>query len=637
MTDSNKILLVLPEEKLLNAIAKNILRDHAIEKAKTTAAARKALHEFEPNVILVAERMENGGGLKFVIEVLTTNPSQQVILLSEGKSRLNQRQALVLGLADWLTLPLKPDVVRKSVKQALDRHGRWKNWRLKDQRLATGPLEQRVDELETIFRVGRAITAQLDLDQVLSEVLSAAVTITGAEEGSILLPDEESGELYMVAARNFQEEFVRTFRLPVEDTHAGQVYQSGEPFFLHEKDPQKIKTAYLVFSLAYVPLIYHGRTIGVLGVDNRRKKSGIDQENMVLLNAVADYAAIAIENAKLYAQTEEERGKLSTILTQIEDGVLVVSESGEILLLNHVVRKAFDLGDADFTGQQFDQVFSANALLAALRGESPNPDRIEIQTGEDIYYRLSVTPIEGIGRAISMHDITYLKKLNQVKTEFVNTVTHDLRSPLTSILGYVDLMRRVGDVNDKQLEFIERVKDSVSHITSLIDEVLNLGRVETQLDANFRKVSLASVVQELVVGFRPILAEKELTLKVDVADSLSPVFGDAVQLRQVFENLVGNAIKYTNPGGCISVTVEDEVEQIIIRVQDDGVGIPLAAQAKIFDRFYRAPNVAAHIPGTGLGLSITKSIVENHRGRIWVDSKEGEGSIFSLVLPVYEG
>jgi len=298
------------------------------------------------------------------------------------------------------------------------------------------------------------------------------------------------------------------------------------------------------------------------------------------------------------------------------------------------VRNAFALGETDFSGQKVEQVLNHSELLAALRGESPNPDRIEIQVGDDRYYRLSITAIEGIGQAISMHDISYLKKLSEVKTEFVNAITHDLRSPLTSILGYVDLLHRVGEVNDKQAEFIARVQGSVSHITSLMDKVLSLGQVETQLDANFRQVSLGPVIQEVVAGFEPALTKKSLTLAVDVAEPLLPVFGDTVQLRQVFENLIGNAVKYTQHGDIISLTADQEGEQIIIRIQDHGCGIPLEVQSKIFDRFYRAPNVAADTPGTGLGLFITKSIVDNHNGRIWVDSKEGEGSVFSLVLPV---
>lgn len=637
MTDTNNILLAFSDEKLLDVMAQNILGEYRIEKANTIATAREALRTAQPDLLMVEEGLDGGGGLGFVIELLTNNPLLQVILLSGEKSRLNHRQALILGLADWLTLPIRPDTVRESVRQVLARGERWKAWLRREESRVTGSLVQRVDELETIFNVGRAVTAQLDLDQVLAEVVNAAVTITGAEEGSILLPDEETGELYMVAARNFQEEFVRTFRLPVEDTHAGQVFRTGEPLFLHETDPQKIKTSYLVFSLVYVPLIFHGHPIGVLGVDNRVNKAGLDEENFALLSAMADYAAIAIENAKLYAQTESERSKLAAILNQIEDGVLVVSESEKILMLNHVIRRAFNLGDESFIGKKVDEVIFNNALLMALKGESPHPDQIEIRIGEEIYYRASVTSIQGVGKAVSMHDISYLKKLNEVKTEFVNTVTHDLRSPLTSILGYVDLLHRVGDVNDQQAEYIERVQRSVSHITSLIDEVLKLGRVETELDAHFTRLDLLPLIQELTDGFAPTLDEKGQTLALDLAEELPPVFGDAVQLRQVFENLIGNAIKYTDHAGYISVVVGAEKEQIIIRVQDNGRGIPLADQSKIFDRFYRAPNVAKDTPGTGLGLSITKSIVENHHGRIWVDSKEGEGSVFSLVLPVYEG
>jgi len=217
----------------------------------------------------------------------------------------------------------------------------------------------------------------------------------------------------------------------------------------------------------------------------------------------------------------------------------------------------------------------------------------------------------------------------------MHNITHDLRSPLTSIMGYVELIKRVGEVNEKQAEFIQRIQASSRHISNLVEEVLQLGKIETQLDANFRMVSLSPIIEEVIHGLKPALVEKKQTLIYDHADHIPSVYGDPVQLRQLFQNLIGNAVKYTGPDGEIVVRVRQEREQVIVRVRDNGRGIPLEDQSKIFERFYRSMNVSTDIEGTGLGLSITKAIVDNHRGRIWVDSKVGEGSVFSVVLPMY--
>jgi two-component system phosphate regulon sensor histidine kinase PhoR len=631
-----KVLLAFSDERNIQSLASDILAGYQVEIARTVEEVNQNLASFRPAVLLIDETFADGRGLDMDSRLLEENPALPVILFSAQDSLLTPGQVLSLGLVDWFQHPFEPQAVVPALAKAFNRSKRFKNWQLIETRRVTGSLQDRVNELETIFKVGRAMTSRLDLDQVLAEVVQAAVEVTGAEEGSILLPDEETGELYMRASRNFHEDFVRTFRLPVSDTYAGQVFRTGQPLFLNEGDPQKIKTAYLVFSIIYVPLIYGDQIIGVLGVDNRESKRGFDDQKLTLLRTMADYAAIAIENAKLFSQTEVARSKLESILRQVEDGVLVVGEDERLILVNHVVRTAFDLGDQVLEGKKYSEVFSHRVLLMALRGSAPNPERIEIRIDDRKYFRARATHIDGVGQVVTLHDISYLKELDQAKTEFVTNVSHDLRTPLTSIMGYVELIKRVGEVNDQQTDYIQRVQASVHNITRMINEILELGKIENRLDKNFEMVLLPPIIEDVVAGQKPVIAERKQTLSLNLSPGLPAVFGDSVQLRQLAENLIGNAVKYTGRGGNITVTGEQEKDQVILRVKDTGYGIPLEDQAKIFDRFYRAQNVTSETQGTGLGLSITKSIVDNHKGRIWVDSKEGEGSTFTVVLPIYE-
>ncbi len=611
-----------------------ILNDYKIISAPGREAALSAFSAANPDLVLVEVAQKGDEFFQLTAELLEREPALPVILLTDQPLDFTPQEAIRLGVVDLLLLPLSREGVRAAVKSALKRSKQWENWVKTETKAITGPLLQRVDELEEIFNVGRSLTSKLDLDSVLTEVVDAAVRITGAEEGHILLLDEKSGELYMRAARNFQEEFVRTFRLPVDDTYAGQVVQTGKPLFLNTEDPQKIKTSYLVYSIVYVPLIYHERTIGVLGVDNRESGKSFENQHVTALSTMAQYAAIAIENAKLYSLTESERKKLDAILTQIEDGVIVIDEQGCILMVNHVVRQIFALGNEDLTGKKFDQVFTSRDLLIALRGEALNPERIEVRQGDQSYYRAQVTDIPGVGKAVALHDISYLKELDKLKTDFVNTISHDLRTPLTSIMGYVELIKRSGEVNEQQVDYIQRVQASVHHITSLISEVLTLGKVEISLDANFKDTQFLPIINEAITGCKLLMEQKNQKLELDLPRKLPDVFGDPVQLRQMVENLLGNAIKYTDLAGTIGVRALEDNGQFILQVKDNGRGIPLEDQPKIFERFYRAANVSEDTQGTGLGLAITKSIVDNHRGRIWVDSKVGKGSIFTIVLPL---
>jgi two-component system NtrC family sensor kinase len=583
--------------------------------------------------MLLGDNLEDGNFLELAEELLERQPTLPIILITSNDREITAREVMHLGLVDWLIPPINAEQIFSTVERGLKRAHQWEEWLKLESARYTRPLLRRVDELETIYKIGRSVTGQLDLDGVLTAVVDAAVTITGAEEGNLLLLDEDSGELYMRAAKNFKEEFVQTFRLPVDDTYAGQVMQSGQPLFLNTPDPKKIKTSYLVYSIIYVPLIYHGKPIGVLGVDNRDTDKSFSEKDITLLSTMADYAAIAIENAKLYSQTEIERKKFENILTQVEDGVIVVDDNNILQMVNHTVIEAFGLEDQELIGKPFEEVFIERDLLMAVRGESLDPQRIEIRIDDTSVYRAQVTKIPEVGTVIALHDISYLKEVDRLKTDFVNTVSHDIRTPLTSIMGYVELIKRGGEVNQMQRDYIRRVQSSVHHITSLISEVLNLGRIEVGVNEEFTNVSLEPILKEMLIEQKQLIDENKQILEVKIPAELPQIFGDPTQLRQMIENLLGNARKYTPEGGKISFTIQVETEQIILQVADTGCGIPLEEQAKIFDRFYRASNVTPEVSGTGLGLAITKSVVENHRGRIWVDSMIDKGSVFTVVLP----
>jgi two-component system NtrC family sensor kinase len=247
---------------------------------------------------------------------------------------------------------------------------------------------------------------------------------------------------------------------------------------------------------------------------------------------------------------------------------------------------------------------------------------------------VQVTTVPAVGILATLHDITYLKELDRIKTDFVNMVSHDLRSPLTAILGYVELIQRAGEVSPQQTEFIERIRLSVNNITALITDLLDLGRIEVGLDEEIESVPLSLIISDAIDSLDQRLKKKKQKLKLEIEGELPSVAGNPTQLRQMLENLLNNAVKYTPEGGSIRLLGFEEDGQVILQVADTGPGIPTKEQRRIFDRFYRASNVTKDIQGTGLGLSIVKSIVDNHRGRIWVDSILGKGAVFTIVLPI---
>jgi PAS domain S-box-containing protein len=323
--------------------------------------------------------------------------------------------------------------------------------------------------------------------------------------------------------------------------------------------------------------------------------------------------------------------ELETILRQMHDGILVVDEANRILLMNQALRQTFGLGTQEFIGKEVEQTIPNLGLLDAFKTQGLHH---EVQNQDGRVFDVRVSKIPGLGRIAVLHDITYLKEMDRMKGDFVNTVAHDLRSPLTAILGYVELIERTGPVTPQQAEFINRVKSSVYTSTNLIDDLLKLGRVEVGALDEVTPVNVKLLLANALANYQVLVKEKELILHLGKSGELPPVMGSRVQLNQLVDNLIGNAVKYTPPGGQIRVTLGEEENQLILRVADTGPGIPLDEQGHIFEKFYRASNAPEGVAGTGLGLAIVKNIVDNHRGRIWVDSKPGEGAKFIVVLPL---
>ncbi len=409
--------------------------------------------------------------------------------------------------------------------------------------------------------------------------------------------------------------------------------QSGQPVLLDEETLKKIKTDYLVYSLVYVPLKTHNRTVGVLGVDNRNIKKPFTDYHVRLLSAVADYAAIAIENARVFSDTDYERARLETILAKVQDGVIILDSDNNISFINQGARDALSLESTDFAKQPAGSVLKNNQVMDLIeKGGS----RAEINLEEGRVMDAQVTPISNVGTVITLHDVSMFKELDRAKSDFVNTVSHDLRTPLTTILGYVELVERVGPVTDLQREYIHHVQTSVHNITNLVTDLLNLGRIEAGVDKHKESVRVDMLIGEACETLKDQLAYKGHRLSVEVPSNLPSVWGNPILLAQVVDNLLGNSIKYTPPGGQIFIKAEVDSDQMILQFKDTGVGIPPMDLPFIFDKFYRASNAAGEASGTGLGLAIVKSIIETHYGRIWVDSVMSQGSTFNVVLPLKE-
>lgn len=600
-------------------------------------AAETVLQTQSPDLVVMSDQVNGHSHSDYSPLWIDNYPFIPFILLISPGSGADPLHAVRSGCFDAWKLPLRSEDMLRSLRRALARRKNWIDLARRLNQQASERPDARARVIETLQRVGSRITSTFDLDEILNAVVDAAVELTGAEEGSLLLLDEPAGEFYMRASRNFNEDFARNFRLPEQDRSLAEVIRTGKPLVFSEKTPQKLKTAYLVHTLVFMPIRVKEYVIGVLEVDHRESGPNFTEQHLSLLAALADYAAIAIENTRLYRRTEAERKQLETILINMEEAVIVVDSDARLVMVNRKARHVFGIQEGEVHGRRAQEIITHAELLEILTDTSlAAPTRMEISLEDGRVLNSQVTPLPGVGLAVSMQDITHLKELDQIKSDFVHTVSHDLRSPLTAILGYAELLDRVGPVNDQQREFIHRVQMSVQNITALINDLLDLGRIEAGFDARKEVTAIGPIAHYAIDGMMDRFTEKSQELIMNVPDDLPPVLGNPVRLRQMLNNLAVNANKYTQTGGSILVSAHAEGSQVILHVSDNGPGIPLSEQPFIFDKFYRASNVKSDIPGTGLGLAIVRSIVENHDGRIWVDSQPGKGTTFTVVLPTIE-
>jgi signal transduction histidine kinase len=278
-------------------------------------------------------------------------------------------------------------------------------------------------------------------------------------------------------------------------------------------------------------------------------------------------------------------------------------------------------------------------LLQDHRGGPPvSTVEFELATGRTLLASAStIISADGsvLGRVCVLRDVTHFKEVDKMKTEFVATVSHDLRAPLTFMRGYATMLPMVGPLNERQRDFGDKIIGGVEQMTALIDDLLDLGRLEAGVGLVREPVNMDKIIREVVESLSPHAGHKELKVEVDVPAGLPSLAGDASFLRQAITNLVDNAIKYTPKGGEVRITARVQGATFHFSVADTGVGIAPADQAHLFERFFRVRQRGpSQIKGSGLGLAIVKGIIERHGGRVSVESKLGQGSTFSFTLPV---
>jgi PAS domain S-box-containing protein len=498
---------------------------------------------------------------------------------------------------------------------------------------------------QQLTRTGRLLTTELDPAAVLDEVAQQAPELVNADACAIRVLEDD--ELVVSAAVGEGAEEAVGSRSRASARLSGDVVQSRAPVALEsagadarlrELDPMLLagNSSYLG-----VPLTGpDGAPLGVLAVYCIEPRPWREEEIEAML-ALAASTSAALANAELYQRVALEKERSFAILANIADGIVAVDREGLVVLWNEAAAKITGVATADALGRP-----PVDVLQRTLESDTDVPvgDRlVSIMRGREEVW-LSVTeavmrdPAGAVaGRIFAFRDISSDRLVEQMKSDFVSTVSHELRTPLTSIYGFAEtLLRRDVMFGASEREtFLGYIASESQRLTGIVDALLNVARLDTgDLQVNIAPTDVRGLVDEVVQSAQDAAAAGQ-QLVVDLPPEPLAANADRDKLRQVCSILLDNALKYSRNGGTVTVGVERKDDRVEVSVADEGIGIPQAEQEQIFRKFYRGADADQRVGsgGTGLGLFIARGLVTAMGGRIWVESREGEGSTFAFELP----
>jgi two-component system phosphate regulon sensor histidine kinase PhoR len=494
---------------------------------------------------------------------------------------------------------------------------------------------------QQLTRTGRLLTTELDPAAVLDEVVQQAPELVNADGCAIRVLEED--ELVVSAAVGVGADLALGSRSAASAWLSADVVQSGAPVVhetagtqarLRELDPMLMggNTSFLG-----VPLTGpDGAALGVLAVYCREPRPWREEEVDAML-ALAASTSAALSNAELYQRVALEKERSFAILANIADGIVAVDREGRVVLWNEAAAKITGVAAEDALGRT-----PADVLQRPLDSSPETP--VPIMRGRETVW-LSVTeavmrdPAGAVaGRIFAFRDISADRLIEQMKTDFVTTVSHGLRTPLTSIYGFAETLLRQDVLfgEEERQTFLGYIASESQRLTQIVDALLNVARLDTgDLQVTLAPTDVRGVVDEVVRSAQEAAANGHRVV-VELPEEPLAATADRDKLRQVCLILLDNALKYSRDGGTVTVLVERKDDTVEVSVADEGIGIPQSEQEQIFRKFYRGADADQRIGagGTGLGLFIARGLVTAMGGRISVESREGEGSTFAVELPV---
>jgi two-component system NtrC family sensor kinase len=624
--------------------------------ANTGRQGLNKLRQRVPALILLDLQLPDISGLELLRLIAQERYDVPVILMTAHGSEGIAVEAFRLGARNYMIKPFSETEAQAIIEQAL----RERRLQQEKEQLNRN-LQQRVQELTVLYAIGKSVSSLLDQEEVLVRIVEAGVYITHAEEGFLLLHDAQANELYLRAAKNIGEARAQSLRMAVDDTLAGQVIRTAKPVRLDKVSAGtslKVKTGFLVQALLQVPLIVGNTVIGVLGVDNPHATRTFTENDQYLLSALADYAALAIANARLYDEARHNEKRYRDLFANAHDMIFTLDPKLRITSINKVGPAILGHAEDALLGRALQDFAAPGSWAPARRqfehlllGRAIQPFEMQLlnSDGETVYLEVSARLANTTSRSEGIHciarNLTERRRLEEqlVQAEklsalgqLVAGVAHELNNPLTSISGYTQLLLREQNLAAHVHDDLTQIHRQAERAARIVQGLLVFAR---EHKPERRMINLNDVIQDTLTLRIYQLKVDDITVVQQFDPDLPLTVADPFQLQQVVLNLINNAHQaMTAKGEPGQLTLKTELVQqpgsapmIRFSIADTGTGIPKRDLTRIFDPFFTTKPVGQ---GTGLGLSICFGIVQEHGGHIHAESDVGVGTTVVVDIPL---
>ncbi len=608
------------------------------DEAECGETAVELFRENVYDVVITDLKMQDIDGIGVLKAARSAHPETEVIIMTAYASVDSAVGAMKLGAYDYISKPLNLDEVHILVDKCLEK-----------QRLAkeVSGLKQVIN----LYESSKGISSIMNLEELLNLIVELARDALNAEGGSIMLLDEEAGVLEVKAASGRRSDIVIGRRVKLGDRISGYAAKLREDIMVEGNVKNDSRFGHIdsydgINSAITVPLVSRKRLLGVVNLHRSKFEKGFTDNDIKLLSIFAAQAAVAIENSSLFDNLSREKDKLNTLFSEMSDGAVLLDKEMKVVMHNN---SASALLGEDLENGNIQVKLSGFTSTVPLRELMNTPEPVHFELSREkptpLYLSAAFTAIKGeksssASGLLVFRDVTEVKKEEKVKKNFLRLMSHKLRTPLTSIIGFTSILNEnetLSRLSEEEKDFLKTIDENANHLSELVDRLLRFTLLESEdITLSKRNTVIEELVDDVLSELRPSIEESGTEVEKTGLRDIRGVFVDGDKVREAIENIIENALKFnTSRNKKLFIQGVQEAGTLKLVIEDNGPGIPPGDLETVFEKFSQLEkSFTGQVEGVGLGLTLARRIAEAHGGRLRAENRKDGGCAFIMTLPI---